>query len=84
VRARFPRGAASMLCGHVHRLERIDYGGGRELLVLPPFYEEGRFVVASGDGLRVATLAARSDCRGTRREARDRRSPIAPLSARVA
>jgi UDP-2,3-diacylglucosamine hydrolase len=57
VRARLPPGAASMLCGHVHRLERIDYGEGRELLVLPPFYEEGRFVVATGDGLRVATLA---------------------------
>ncbi len=45
-----------MICGHVHRLERIGFGGGRELLVLPPFYESGRFAVAVGGALRIAAL----------------------------
>jgi UDP-2,3-diacylglucosamine hydrolase len=56
VRARFTRERERMLCGHVHRLDRIDFGAGRELLVLPPFYEEGRFLVLSRGELAIATL----------------------------
>jgi len=59
VRARFTRERERMLCGHVHRLDRIDFGAGRELLVLPPFYEEGRFLVLSGGELSLATLDGR-------------------------
>ena len=59
VRARFTRERERMLCGHVHRLDRIDFGAGRELLVLPPFYEEGRFLVLAGGELSVGTLDGR-------------------------
>jgi UDP-2,3-diacylglucosamine hydrolase len=57
VRARFATGSRSVLCGHVHRLERLDFGGGRELLVLPPFFESGRFVVLERGFLREADLS---------------------------
>lgn len=54
VEERFAAGSRIVLCGHVHRLERLDCGGGRELLVLPPFFESGRFVVLAGGSLREA------------------------------
>jgi UDP-2,3-diacylglucosamine pyrophosphatase LpxH len=57
VRERFATGARAVLCGHVHRLARIDYGEGRELLVLPPFFESGAFVVVERGVLRAADLS---------------------------
>jgi UDP-2,3-diacylglucosamine hydrolase len=57
VRERFTSGARAVLCGHVHRLERLDFGEGRELLVLPPFFESGEFVVLERGSLRVADLS---------------------------
>jgi UDP-2,3-diacylglucosamine hydrolase len=45
-----------LLCGHVHRLERLDFGGGRELVVLPPFFEEGRFAALERGRLAIAAL----------------------------
>lgn len=56
VRERLAAGFDALLCGHVHRLERIDFGGGKELLVLPPFFEEARFVVVAGGALHLASL----------------------------
>jgi UDP-2,3-diacylglucosamine hydrolase len=56
VRARLDAGADALLCGHVHVLQRVDYGAGRELLVLPPFFEESRFVVLARGKLEVAAL----------------------------
>lgn len=57
VDARFAGGSRVVLCGHVHRLQRLDFGGGRELLVLPPFFESGRFVVLAGGTLREADVS---------------------------
>lgn len=45
VEARLARGHQVAICGHVHRAERVDYGSGRCLLVLPAFLEESRFAV---------------------------------------
>jgi hypothetical protein len=38
-------------------MERLDFGGGRELLVLPPFFESGRFVALERGFLREADLS---------------------------
>jgi UDP-2,3-diacylglucosamine hydrolase len=62
VAERFAAGSRVVLCGHVHRMARLDCGSGRELLVLPPFFESGRFVVLSGGTLREA------DASGTLRD----------------
>ncbi len=58
VRARFAdsAGPSALVCGHVHRAERVDFGEGRELLVLPPFYEESRFLFLGAEGIREAGL----------------------------
>jgi UDP-2,3-diacylglucosamine hydrolase len=56
VRARFAGQDQWLLCGHVHRFERVDCGGGRQLLVLPPFFEESRFVVLERGELAAASL----------------------------
>ncbi len=53
VRAEMRSGARRLVCGHVHRLDRLDYGEGRELLVLPPFQDDGRFAVATEAGWRL-------------------------------
>jgi UDP-2,3-diacylglucosamine hydrolase len=56
-RTRFESGSRAILCGHVHRMARLDFGGGRELLVLPPFFESGEFVVLERGVLRAADLS---------------------------
>lgn len=56
-RERFASGTRALLCGHVHRMARLDFGGGRELLVLPPFFESGEFVVLERGVLRAADLS---------------------------
>jgi len=57
VRERFATGARVVLCGYVHRLARLDYGEGRELLVLFSFFESGAFVVVERGILRAADLS---------------------------
>jgi len=56
VRACLDRGARRVLCGHVHRAARVDHGAGRELLVLPPFVEQGEFLVLSGGEFHLGRL----------------------------
>jgi len=51
VAARIAAGATQVICGHVHHLDRRIVAGGGELLVLPPFCDDGEFVVdADGPG----------------------------------
>ena len=52
----FDAGAQRVLCGHVHRAERVDFGARRELLVLPPFLESGQFLVATEGKVLAAGL----------------------------
>ncbi len=53
--ARLSAGARRVICGHVHRFERRRFPGGGELLVLPPFCDDGRFLVEWA-GLRAGEL----------------------------
>jgi UDP-2,3-diacylglucosamine hydrolase len=48
---------AAMVCGHVHRGERRRFGAGRELLVLPAFLEEARFLALSGGAFLAGDLS---------------------------
>ncbi len=60
VEEKLERGFDTVLCGHVHRADRLDFDGGGRLLVLPAFQHEARFAVLEGGEFKLCDLAGKT------------------------